>query len=455
MEKRHSAERKPAEGNPVRGGERLNKYLAASGCCSRREADQWIQAGEVRVNGVTAGLGLRVSPGDRIEIKGVPLGTEPRPGKVYLALNKPRGIVCTTDRREAGNIVDYMKLPYRIFPIGRLDKDSSGLILLTNDGEIVNRILRARYGHEKEYHVELDRDFPDRFLQDMAKGVPSLGTVTKPCRCKRLGKARFTIVLTQGLNRQIRRMCEALGYRVRNLERVRIMHITLGSQAPGTWRPLSPKELAELERLLAAAEARAAAKTPERRRRTRIVVSPAAPQADTAGPSGSSREIWIPVSIALIRSEDGRLWIGRRSRGQHCAELLEFPGGKIEAGENPEAACRREIQEELGIQLTELRALTCVRYRYPDRNVELHVFTAKPAGACAVPAGSADGGEAGEEHFFLARPEELKAEAFCGASQNLVRSIQAGSLWKFPGQRAAAQSEGPQNGRDRKGEEEA
>jgi 23S rRNA pseudouridine2604 synthase len=220
---------------------RLNKYLAETGACSRREADEWIAAGRVSVNGERAVLGTQVNDGDEVRVDGAPL--RPRPQRVYLALNKPVGIECTTDREVPGNIVDFVGYPERIFPVGRLDKDSEGLILLTNDGDIVNTILRAENEHEKEYLVAVDRPLTDAFLAGMAAGVPILGTVTNPCRVTQAGKNTFRIVLTQGLNRQIRRMCEHFGYTVRRLQRVRIMHVQLGSLPVGKWRRLSPAEL--------------------------------------------------------------------------------------------------------------------------------------------------------------------------------------------------------------------
>jgi 23S rRNA pseudouridine2604 synthase len=220
---------------------RLNKYLAETGACSRREADQWIEAGRVTVNGAPALLGTQVDEGDDVRVDGQSL--RPRPKRVYLALNKPAGIECTTDRDVPGNIVDFVGHPERIFPIGRLDKDSEGLILLTNDGDIVNTILRAENEHEKEYIVAVDRPLTPAFLAGMAAGVPILDTVTNPCRITQVGKNTFRIVLTQGLNRQIRRMCEHFDYRVRRLQRVRIMHVHLGTLPLGKWRELTATEL--------------------------------------------------------------------------------------------------------------------------------------------------------------------------------------------------------------------
>ncbi len=223
---------------------RLNKYLSETGACSRREADAWIAAGRVTIDGEVAALGTQVKPGDDVRVDGRRVGERRR--KVYIALNKPRGIECTTDRDVPDNIVDFVGHGERIFPVGRLDKDSEGLILLTNDGDIVNGILRTEHGHEKEYLVTVDRPVTQAFLEGLTRGVPILETVTKPCTATAAGKNTFRIVLTQGLNRQIRRMCEHFGYTVRALQRVRIMHLRLGRLRPGEWRPLTPDELAPL-----------------------------------------------------------------------------------------------------------------------------------------------------------------------------------------------------------------
>ena len=223
---------------------RLNKYLAETGACSRRQADQWIEAGRVTVNGALAVLGTQVNDGDEVRVDGRPLRAKPR--RVYLALNKPAGIECTTDRDGPDNIVDFVGYPERSVPIGRLDKDSEGLILLTNDGDIVNTVLRAEHEHEKEYLVSVDRPLTAAFLAGMAAGVPILDTVTNPCKLTPVGRNTFRIVLTQGLNRQIRRMCEHFDYRVRRLQRVRIMHVHLGTLPIGQWRELTAAELALL-----------------------------------------------------------------------------------------------------------------------------------------------------------------------------------------------------------------
>lgn len=227
-----------------RQGVRLNKFLSDSGFCSRREADRLIAGGCVSIDGRIGALGDKVTPGADVRVNGRQMTGESE--RVYIALNKPAGIVCTTDSREPMNVVDYLNYPRRVFPIGRLDKESSGLLLLTSHGEIVNRILRAANHHEKEYVVSVDRKISPEFLTRMASGVPILDTVTRPCRIEKLGDFSFRLVLTQGLNRQIRRMCEALNYRVKTLTRVRIMNIELGDLQPGHWRELTQAERNEL-----------------------------------------------------------------------------------------------------------------------------------------------------------------------------------------------------------------
>lgn len=220
---------------------RLNKFISETGICSRRVADQWIEGGRVTVNGAVAGLGTQVQEGDAVLVDGQPLGASRK--EITLAFHKPRGITCTTERHVAGNIIDFINHPQRIFPIGRLDKESEGLILLTNNGDIVNPILRKENRHEKEYVVSVDRPLTPDFLKGMAAGVPILDTVTDPCRIWSVGRNSFRIVLTQGLNRQIRRMCEHYDYTVRRLQRVRIVNIHLEGLAPGQWRELSAAEL--------------------------------------------------------------------------------------------------------------------------------------------------------------------------------------------------------------------
>jgi 23S rRNA pseudouridine2604 synthase len=223
---------------------RLNKYISETGVCSRREADKWIEAGRVTLNGAPATLGHKVAEGDEVRIDGNPVGAKKK--AIYIALNKPVGITCTTEAHVADNIVRFVGHSERIFPVGRLDKDSEGLILLTNDGDIVNEILRSENEHEKEYVVSVNRPITDLSLKMLASGVKIMGMTTKPCRVERVGAETFRLVLTQGLNRQIRRMCSALGYRVRRLQRVRIISIHVGALRAGEWRYLSDAEVAGL-----------------------------------------------------------------------------------------------------------------------------------------------------------------------------------------------------------------
>ena len=229
---------------------RINKYLSEIGYCSRRVADKLIQEGRITVNGKLVEMGLKVTPADKITVDGSVVDqTGDKP--VYIAFNKPVGIVCTTDTRvEKDNIIDFINFPTRIFPIGRLDKPSEGLIFLTNDGDIVNKILRARNQHEKEYVVTVNRPITEEFIQKMAAGVPILDTVTRPCKVKQTHKKEFRIILTQGLNRQIRRRCEYLDYCVVTLKRVRIMNVSLDI-GKGKWRHLTKKEITEINRLVA------------------------------------------------------------------------------------------------------------------------------------------------------------------------------------------------------------
>lgn len=227
---------------------RLNKYLSEIGFCSRRKADQLIQNRKILVNGEFPELGMKVDSSDQIRVNGVEVQNVEKP-PVYIVYNKPVGITCTTDLRVKGNIIQAVNYPTRIFPIGRLDKPSEGLILLTDDGEIVNKILRARNFHEKEYIVTVDKPITQKFLRRMREGVPILDTVTRPCRVYKLEEQKFKIILTQGLNRQIRRMCQYLSYNVQTLKRVRIMNITLDIPT-GEWRELRPKELKKLNKLL-------------------------------------------------------------------------------------------------------------------------------------------------------------------------------------------------------------
>ena len=223
---------------------RLNKFISESGKASRRGADKLIEEGRVKINGRKAKIGDQVKPGDEVMVNGQRIRLARN--NVYLALNKPVGITCTTEKNVKGNIVDLVNHPLRVFNIGRLDKDSDGLILLTNDGDIVNEILRAENNHEKEYIVSVDKPITPEFVEKMSKGVRILGTKTLPCKVEQLSKYEFKIILTQGLNRQIRRMCEALGYEVYRLQRVRIMNIHLSNLPVGQWRDLTKKETTRL-----------------------------------------------------------------------------------------------------------------------------------------------------------------------------------------------------------------
>ncbi|NCB91130.1 MAG: pseudouridine synthase [Clostridia bacterium] len=228
---------------------RLNKYLSEAGVCSRREADRLTQEGKITVDGVTAELGMKISQSSIVKVNGKLVTKEEE--RILLAFHKPAGIVCTAEKREKNNVIDYINYPKRIFPIGRLDKDSTGLLLMTNDGELVNKIMRAGNYHEKEYLVRINRPVTKDFCLKMAEGVSILDTVTRPCKVEQTGKNEFRIILTQGLNRQIRRMCEALGCKVTALKRVRIMNITLGNLKEGTYRSLYEGEEKELKKLLA------------------------------------------------------------------------------------------------------------------------------------------------------------------------------------------------------------
>lgn len=228
---------------------RLNKYISDTGLCSRREADKLIEQNRVTINDKLPELGTKVIPTDTVKVDGKVVGAvaTDKSDRVYIIYNKPIGITCTTERRVKGNIIDAIGHKARIFPVGRLDKPSEGLIILTSDGDIVNKILRAENAHDKEYEVTVNQPISERFVKRMARGVPILGTVTKPCIVKPTGRDKFTIILTQGLNRQIRRMCEFLGYEVTKLKRNRIMHLELGNLRPGQWRNLTEKELSQLQ----------------------------------------------------------------------------------------------------------------------------------------------------------------------------------------------------------------
>ena len=244
---------------------RVNKYLSEIGYCSRRAADKLIEQGKLTVNGKVPPIGEKISEEDEIRVDGKIVHSTKK--KVYLAFNKPVGIVCTTDSKERKNIVKYINYPERLFPIGRLDKPSEGLIFLTNDGDIVNKILRAGNNHQKEYHVTVDRLITDGFIKKMANGIPILGTITQKCTVEKISNYQFKIVLTQGLNRQIRRMCEYLSYEVTKLQRTRIMNVSLSGLAYGDWRELSLKEIDTINQLIAASSKTAEASKDQNKRK--------------------------------------------------------------------------------------------------------------------------------------------------------------------------------------------
>lgn len=227
---------------------RLNKYLSEAGVCSRREADRLIESGKVTVDGVTAQMGMRVTAGQIVKVGKKTVSKQDE--MIVLAVNKPKGIVCTEDQRERDSIVRFLNCPVRVTYAGRLDKDSRGLLLMTNNGDIINQMMRAANRHEKEYKVTVDKEITEQFIKKMSEGVPILDTVTRPCTVKKIGKYTFSIILTQGLNRQIRRMCAAFGYEVKDLVRIRIMNIRLGSLKEGAYRKLTDEELEELYEML-------------------------------------------------------------------------------------------------------------------------------------------------------------------------------------------------------------
>ena len=227
---------------------RLNKYLSEAGVCSRREADRLIESGKVTVDGVTAQMGMRVTAGQIVKVGKKTVSKQDE--MIVLAVNKPKGIVCTEDQRERDSIVRFLNYPVRVTYAGRLDKDSRGLLLMTNNGDIINQMMRAANRHEKDYKVTVDKEITEQFIKKMSEGVPILDTVTRPCTVKKIGKYTFSIILTQGLNRQIRRMCAAFGYEVKDLVRIRIMNIRLGSLKEGAYRKLTDEELEELYEML-------------------------------------------------------------------------------------------------------------------------------------------------------------------------------------------------------------
>ncbi len=282
---------------------RLNKYISDSGFCSRREADRFIENGSVKINGRVAQMGVKVQSGDIVKVNGTLIEGENE--TVYIALNKPIGVVSTTDPTERDNIVDFVNYPTRVFNIGRLDKPSEGLILLTNDGDIVNKILRASNNHEKEYEVVVDKPINEEFVRKMSGGIPILGSTTKKCKVTQEGANRFRIILTQGLNRQIRRMCEYLGYEVTKLKRVRIMNISLGKLPIGQWRFLTEDEIETLNRSLKDSNSEPTAKKSNKPKQTTPPKQKSAPSTPHRAQPKKSR----PTTNNSSRGSRGR---GRR-----------------------------------------------------------------------------------------------------------------------------------------------
>ena len=262
---------------------RINKYISESGLCSRREADRYIEQGNVTINGKRATAGDQVFPGSLVKVNGQLIDPREEEKQIIIALNKPVGIVSTTESSERNNIVDFVKHSVRIFPIGRLDKDSQGLILLTSNGDLVNKILRASNHHEKEYRVSVNKPITDAFIAGMAGGVPILGTMTKKCKVSRESANVFNITLVQGLNRQIRRMCEYFGYEVTRLERIRIMNVTLKGLALGDWRDLSDKEITTLMALIGKSSSQAGAPTRKTASKPKAPFKPKTPQRPRGG----------------------------------------------------------------------------------------------------------------------------------------------------------------------------
>ncbi|GAA5192644.1 23S rRNA pseudouridine(2604) synthase RluF [Ferrimonas gelatinilytica] len=292
---------------------RLNKFISESGFCSRREADALIEQGRVTINGRRPELGTKVGPGDSVEVDGRPIraSAADKGDRVYIAYNKPIGITCTTERGVQGNIIDAIGHRQRIFPIGRLDKPSEGLIFLTSDGDIVNKILRAENAHDKEYIVTVDKPVSSRFVERMSRGVPILGTVTKPCQVSVVSKFVFKIILTQGLNRQIRRMCEYLGYEVQALKRTRIMNVSVEGLRPGQWRDLTATEMAELNAAVAHSSKTAA----EGHVRPAKRIKPEGGERTEKRPSGQPRRPGGMGEGRGVLDADSRSEQGRASRG--------------------------------------------------------------------------------------------------------------------------------------------
>lgn len=314
---------------------RLNKFISDSGYCSRREADKLIASNQVKVNGRRPELGTRIDPGDVVEVCGQVIQGrfEDKSDRVYIAYNKPVGITCTTEQTVKGNIVDAIDHDHRIFPIGRMDKPSEGLILLTSDGDIVNKILRAENAHEKEYLVSVNKPLAPGFVEKMSRGVPILDTVTRPCKVRAVGKSAFRITLTQGLNRQIRRMCEYLGYEVRQLVRLRIMNVELGRLKPGQWRNLTRQEMEQIHAAIANSRSESgggAAQPARNRMQTGKKARAGGPQANTARkPAGKSRQSAGHAGRNSDKKNEGRgSKRGEGRRPGRPASKKSPPGGK-------------------------------------------------------------------------------------------------------------------------------
>ncbi|NMP31845.1 23S rRNA pseudouridine(2604) synthase RluF [Thalassotalea sp. M1531] len=295
-------------------GKRLNKFISESGHCSRREADKLIEKKRVTINGKTPELGTKVLPGDVVAVDGKTIGAsaDNKSDRIYIAYHKPIGITCTTERHVKGNIIDAIKHKQRIFPIGRLDKPSEGLIFLTSDGDIVNKILRAENAHDKEYVVTVDKPVSERFIERMSRGVPILGTITNPCRVEVVSRFVFKIILTQGLNRQIRRMCEYLGYEVTKLKRTRIMNVDLKGLKPGQWRDLSEAELSEInEAVKGSRKTSAKADTQAQSHISKRPYADIVNQADSPNPK-SSGKYRIDNKPAKAKSSGNKLSLKRK-----------------------------------------------------------------------------------------------------------------------------------------------
>jgi pseudouridine synthase len=326
----------------LNSGTRLNKFISDSGHCSRREADKLIESNRVKINGKLPELGSRVEDGDTVTVDGLQIygSAANKSDRVYLAYNKPVGITCTTEQNVKGNIVDAVDHDQRIFPIGRLDKPSEGLILLTSDGDIVNKILRAENSHDKEYLVSVNKNIGPGFVEKMSSGVPILGTVTKPCKVVTQGRSAFKITLTQGLNRQIRRMCEYLGYEVVALKRLRIMNIELGKLRPGQWRKLSRDEMEQLNKAISSSssEASAQGKTKSKRSSSR----PGKPQhrKNTNANTGTKKKSYSGKDSKAERKTDKKR-TGKKPAGSSRTKPKHKSSGKPSSRQSPSKTTRR------------------------------------------------------------------------------------------------------------------